>query len=281
MVNIAIIIIDFCDRTYKKGKKLILFGASVGPFGAYKKAVNYYQQALSHYDAIYCREYESIKYLKNIGISKSYFLPDPAFLITSSKKIKTKKYIGVNFSPVSFDQINGKHSPKDIHMIANLLEKIIDKFNADIMMLPHVLSKEERDNDLNFLIEIKNKMEKTYRDRVQMGYYEQGYLGIKESIVQCKLVISARMHCAINAITECIPTIFLSYSQKRVGLCDYIYGNQKWVINLKYISDLLLPKIAEMLTSEEEITKFLQNRQLEYTNIIDGAIPMIKKEVMI
>lgn len=51
------------------------------------------------------------------------------------------------------------------------------------------------------------------------------------------LVITARMHCGINAICTGIPTIFLSYSAKAKGMCKLIYGDDKNVVPLEKFSD--------------------------------------------
>ena len=52
---------------------------------------------------------------------------------------------------------------------------------------------------------------------------------------QCKFVIAARMHCAVNASIEGIPTIFLTYSQKSKGMAQFIYGSENLCIPMQEI----------------------------------------------
>ena len=86
-------LVDFCDRAIEKGKNVIVYGASVGPWGNYKKAVDYNVKALSKYKIILCREEESIGYLKSLGLTNVLFFPDPAFQIRGELKGESKKYI--------------------------------------------------------------------------------------------------------------------------------------------------------------------------------------------
>ena len=67
------------------------------------------------------------------------------------------------------------------------------------------------------------------------------------------------MHCAINAICESVPTIFLSYSQKSIGMCKYVYGNEKWTINIREMDKKLLGLALDMLRDKDEIANFLQS----------------------
>lgn len=62
-------LVDFCERAIRKGKEVIVYGASVGPWGKYKKAIDYNIQALSKYKMIFCREETSIP-----GVATNLFL---------------------------------------------------------------------------------------------------------------------------------------------------------------------------------------------------------------
>ena len=133
-------IADFCDRAVDAGKTVILYGASVGPFGDYNKAVSYYVKNLKRYKMIMCREHDSYEYLKQCGLNNITFFPDPAFQVHGNNKTpKAKKYIGINLSPLSLKEIYGETSIENKKKIAHLLERIIDEFDTPILMLPHVI----------------------------------------------------------------------------------------------------------------------------------------------
>ena len=58
------------------------------------------------------------------------------------------------------------------------------------------------------------------------------------------------MHCAINAVTCGVPTLFISYSKKAIGLNQFIYGNNNNVLSVKEFADfdLLTKKIDRLIT---------------------------------
>ena len=266
-------LVDFCE---KSGKAIVVYGASVGPWGSYNKAIDYYVYHMKKYRAILCREESSLKYLKQFHFDNVMFFPDPAFQLGSGI-IHNAEYLGINLSPLSLNEVFGDYRNEYIEKIARLVDKIYEKFKYPIMFLPHVLSPNSDDNDKSFMDKIKEKMK--HQDMIVFGNYEGGFLEIKESIKMCRIVVAARMHCAINAIEENIPTIFLSYSQKSIGMCEYIYGNKEWCVELKNMDAELLEKISKLDQIRSETIDILMKRNIEirneYINKINEAKQMI------
>lgn len=254
-------LVDFCDRAIAKGIKVIVYGASVGPWGNYRKAVEYNVRALSKYKAILCREEESIEYLRNLGLSNVSFFPDPAFQVRGGGESREKNYIGLNFSPLSLKELYGNYNDENIENLSKLVDQIYEKIGINIMFIPHVLSDSNNDNDLRFLEKIRTKM--IYKDKVFFADSSKGFIGLKQYISQCYVVAAARMHCAVNAIDENVPAIFLSYSQKSVGMCRYIYGNDKYLIEMKDIYKRLIEVIQCALEEHDTLSKYLVDRNKE------------------
>lgn len=268
-------LVDFCNRAKACGKRVIVYGASVGPFGGYQKAVGYYVKNLRKYEKILCREQESVDYLKSLGLDNITFFPDPAFTVRLAQgEATTKQYIGVNLSPLSFGETNGSYGKKEIKTMASLMDRLIDESNEKLLFIPHVVSESPGDNDYLFLKKIYDEM--THKEKVSFADYSGGFLGIKKQLRECRIVISARMHCAINAICECIPTIFLSYSQKSIGMCKYVYGNEKWVIKLKDVNTDLMSSAKELLDTCAEVSRTLARRNKEILEEITYNQPTLK-----
>lgn len=270
-------LVDFCDRAIEKGKNVIVYGASVGPWGNYKKAVDYNVKALSKYKMILCREEESIGYLKSLGLKNVLFFPDPAFQIRCELEGKAKNYIGINLSPLSLIELYGNINENHIVKLATILDKLYKKTSIDLMFIPHVLSPDEMDNDLCFLKKIKEKMH--YKEHVSIADTSKGFVGIKEYLSKCYVVAAARMHCAINAIDENIPAIFLSYSQKSIGMCKYIYGDDYFLIDLKNIEDELIVKVMEILENQEQILNNIIIKNNEIRQYYESNIVQIKETI--
>lgn len=248
-------LIDFCNRAIQCGKKVVVYGASVGPWGEYGRAIKYFTDNMKKYDAILCREYSSVEYLESLGFENALFFPDPAFQLGEGKKGEGK-YIGINLSPLSVRELYGAGGDTQIEKFAGLLDKVHERFGTELLFIPHVLSADENDNDLLFMEKIRQKM--AYGEHVRIADSHKGFMGIKEQIRNCHMIISARMHCAINAVEENVPTIFLAYSQKSIGMCDYVYGNKKWVVDIRRLEEELFLRMDEMWKDREKISRYLK-----------------------
>lgn len=269
-------LVDFCDKAIKKDKEVIVYGASVGPWGSYKRAVDYNIKALSKYKFILCREEETIGYLKGLGLENMIFFPDPAFQIRNKEK-KTKQYIGINLSPLSLKELYGDNDEIYIDKLSILMDQLYEKLEIQLMFIPHVLSKSKTDNDLLFLKEIRKRM--VHKDKVVFADSSKGFIGLKKYISQCSVVAAARMHCAVNAIDENIPAIFLAYSQKAVGMCEYVYGNKKYLINLKEIEKELINRIKEAVEESDELSRMLESRNRQIYQYYMSHIEDIRKKL--
>lgn len=135
------------------------------------------------------------------------------------------------------------------------------------------------DDDFNYLKTIYNLLSKKGIN-VEIAPKNVGFMGIKKYIVRCNLVISARMHCSVNSITCGVPTVFLSYSSKSIGMCEFVYGNSSYVIDMNEIIEnrdyLSLDKID---SSCDEIRRFLEVRNKELYEMSNNAILYLKEDL--
>lgn len=257
-------IVQFGNYAHKRNRKMVVFGASIGPFGGYKKARDYYLTNLKEMNLIVAREEKSIDYLKESGIEgKVIFMPDPAFAVSIKEELQNTRpeYIGVNLSPLSVKEVYGGLNDSIIKELSDLVLKIHKATRLDVMLLPHVISPyDEIDNDFEFLKKIWGSLPKDIQKHVYLER-ERGFLNVKRALrTKCRIVVSARMHCAINAVKESIPTIFLSYSDKSKGMARFVYNNDKWVISIENMKANLIDKIQEMLNQEASIREVLKIR---------------------
>lgn len=268
-------LVDFCSEAIRKGKKVIVYGASVGPWGNYKRAINYNVKALSKYQLILCREEKSISYLQSLGLKNVVFFPDPAFQIRGHSEIASqKKYIGINLSPLSLKELYGSCNKKYISSLAVLLDRLYDETKLELLFIPHVLSSNEMDNDLWFMKKIKGEMRCS--QHVTIADTDNGFIGIKEYLAQCYVVAAARMHCAINAIDENIPAIFLAYSQKSIGMCEFIYGDSRFLIDMNNIESDLIERVKIALSQSAMLSEYIKKRNGEIRRYYEDNIAQVQ-----
>lgn len=227
-------LVEFGDYCESHGVPYILWGCSVGPFEQDERIKQIFIKHLSHLSLIVAREYSTIDYLNSLGIKDNVcFSYDPAFSVCENspmKEIRQVHKVGINLSPLSLAFLKLDVN-QCIQNFAELIRFLSVCLGLEVLLIPHVVSKNSKDDDLSFLKKIYDSLEN--HKNVEIVSSDPGFIGIKERIKGCDIIFAARMHCAINAITCGIPTFFLSYSEKSRGMSKLVYGTEDFCINLK------------------------------------------------
>lgn len=254
--NYTNLLLEFGKYCKRNEVPMIIWGASIGPFDddAYMKDV-----FLSHIKEcahfIVVREKKTDQYLLDNGVLNYSLYGDPAFAIPYDRRgICVENKIGINLSPLSFKYANnGQTKDEWIEEQAKVLVEIQKYFGSQIVLIPHVFSQSENDDDFSYLEKIKNKAE-VLGVKVELVKTE-GFVDAKKELSKCKLVISARMHCAINSICCGTPAIFLSYSEKAKGMSEMVYGTEKFAVSINEFvnKDFIIPFIEKALYTFENI----------------------------
>ena len=237
---------------------------SIGPFNDNKETAKYIVPHLKKITKIYAREHSTIEYLKSIDVVDNVeYLPDPAFQVGKdmykeehSKKIKI---VGINLSPLSSLHFYGSIE-EAVRIQSHSIINAIHDCEVNIKLLPHVYSASVVDDDLRYLQEIYNVVKGQVGDKVELCEHDVGFVGRKSDILQCDLVIAARMHCAVNSICCNVPTFFLSYSAKAKGMAKVIYDSDKFTGDLLQFENLVeLIHISSKIPSFRDKVKSLQD----------------------
>lgn len=256
----------FGEECIKRGIPYVLFGCSVGPFSENKKIERFFTEHLNKISEIVAREQKTVDYLKSISVkTKVRMAPDPAFFVErpvqkNASSVEINR-IGINFSPLS-----ALFFEADINDAINdnvkLITHLIDKLDCKISLLPHVIYNDMYNGDNMFMTEIYNRIPEKYKEFINFIQDDPGFLGIKNEIVKCEVVISARMHCAINTITCNVPIIFLTYSSKALGMSKFLYGNTDYAIPMSKIDyNNLIQLISKVKT--HDFTSFLDKNNIK------------------
>ena len=270
-------LIQFGESVMRKNKKFIIWGASIGPFEKNEKAKKAYVEHLRRVDLITVREPLTIHYLAQLGLTENVVqCADPAFFLNNSTfdgPVNNKRLrIGINYSPLSASYALENWNEQDVvSKQIEVLCKLIERFNADVALIPHVINPSEPvDDDYAYLKNIEAKIPNGFLDRVHFVDNDPGFIGLRDVLESCDIVIAARMHCAINAISRGIPTIFISYSAKSEGMVKYVYDNSEWIVSLhETASGALIDKVNMMVHQKRKIREHLIQR-----------IPNIKKDAL-
>lgn len=254
------------DRCIKKaGKKLVLWGASIGKEDLSETKIN----DLKTFDLILARESLTEQILKVAGINNVKLVADGAFLMEKTElplpeNWKEEKTIGFNFSPLVF-----KKNPESKKAAFNLVQYILETTDFTVCFVPHVVI--PGNNDYEILQEFYEKFKETNRiillpDNLNATEYK-GY------IARMRFFIGARTHATIAAYSCLVPTMVLGYSVKSKGIAKDIFGEEKLVLDLNEISDSqkLIAKFEEMKSQENELREILKLRITDIKKMAEKA----------
>jgi len=273
------------------GNKLILLPQTIGPFkGRLAKVIAKF--IMRHADVIYSRDiegtYEARSILRlNDDTSKIRFCHDMGFvvephrpefidLIDVSENVLSsanRPLIGLNVSGLlllgGYNKNNMFNLKVDYQsLIKSIIQNLIEVHHANVLLVPHVFGSQE-ESDSFAVSEIYESLKDKYSGRLfcVRGTYDQNK--IKHIIGCCDFFIGSRMHACIGALSQSIPAIGVSYSEKFIGVFESI--------GVGYlIADPRQLTIEETLTVIDEAFA----RRKEIKNHLQVTIPVIKEKIL-
>lgn len=249
------------DRCIKKaGKKLVLWGASIGAEDLTPTKI----ADLQSLDLLLVRETYSQKALESKSISNVKLCADGAFTMDKEELALPEGWqngntIGFNYSPLVY-----KRNPDSVTAAKKLLQHILDTTNCTICLTPHVMI--SGNDDFETLLHFYDEFKKT--GRVILLPNTLNAIQYKGYISRMRMFIGARTHATIAAYSYGVPTMVLGYSVKSKGIAYDIFGEEKLVLSIAEISD------AEKLISKFEEMK---NEELNLQSLLKNKIPQIKE----
>lgn len=260
----------FLEQCQKKGLDYILWGASVGKFEKNPAALSFFCSHLPKINLIVAREKNTVDYLQSLNVVHNVCLaPDPAFFvecpIAINKHESGQLTIGINLSPLSA-LYEYENLDVAIQRQSEAIINLMKGMQCRIILLPHVISPSVHDNDFMYLKSICQIIEEPYRSNIILVDSDPGFVGLKSFISKCDFVIAARMHCAVNAITMSVPTLFLSYSEKARGMAEFVYSSNETVISLSEFENTSL--VVEKLKNWKWISRLNEIKQFDFNKIL-------------
>ena len=240
------------DRALKsRGIPVILWGASVGPFGAGSRTEKW---MIAHFhknvDLILVREKASLDYLHRVGLGgKSLLTGDPAFVmapVMPPKKllegINPEGAIGVNLSPILHRY---GASGNDLQQWANeagiLIRSLHESFDRPILLIPHVIQPGNDDHEF-----MQEAVLKAGIDPGNVAAVPRNLTAaeLKWVISRLDRLIAARTHATIAGFSSHVPTISIGYSLKASGLNQQVFGHRDFLVPVRELSPARLVDVS-------------------------------------
>ena len=236
----------------KRGKKTVLWGASIGAEDLSERKL----ESLRDFDAIFTREPITYELLKENGANDNiYLFSDPAFCMERVEVepidgFTRENTLGFNISPLV-----ASGDPRKKEIAEDFLRFVFESTTMKVLLVPHVV--EENNNDYDFMKPIFEKFEHTGRIAILPPDLEaRQYKGY---IAGTRFFVGARTHSTIAAYSSGVPTIALGYSVKARGIAKDIFGEEKYVLDIKAMTDYeeLRDEFLKLLENENEIRRDL------------------------
>lgn len=251
--NIGIQVLTECLK--KSGKKVVLWGVSIGEEDLTEEKL----KSLWVFNAIFARESLTYNLLKEKNANDKIFLhADPAFCMEREdmdlpEGFTKENTLGINLSPLV-----EKYNPKLKDISEMFIEYILENTTLKILFVPHVV--EDGNNDYEYMLPLVKKFEKT--GRIAILSPDLNAKQYKGCISKLRFFIGSRTHSTIAAYSSGVPTFVLGYSVKSRGIATDLFGDEKYVADIRNIEDAqtLIDGLNMLIEDENEIKKTLMRK---------------------
>jgi len=276
-------------------KKLVAYGASIGPLAADKRYRNrirlllepiilsvvkpfFRAGVLQQLNLITCREQHSVDFLNDFNVHKPriHLTADLAFLI-NPKEGEVDRYVedhsflqdsplvGITPNDVVIKFLMGPegnpfNSSREQYnyfcsMMAELCDFIISELCARVVMLPHGTGPSARDDDRTLIMNIYNKVKQQHG--ISLINDDLSAHLIKGIIGRLDLLIGSRTHSLIGATSLSVPVVGLSASNrfKTNGIIGDQMGQDDFIFFLDEMEKKELFNMVGMAWSNREVIR--------------------------
>jgi polysaccharide pyruvyl transferase WcaK-like protein len=248
------------------GRPVVVWSAGIGSFN--NRLTRFLARfVLNRVDMILAREEVTKDYLKALGINKPkmYVTADHAFSmepvpsnrvaeILANEGISRNEnpLIGISASQLihryAFPGVNSRDGKyhKYVEVMARTTDFLVDKLNAKVMLVPHVITPVEDDRIIS-----RNIYERVgSKDNVMLVKGDYRADELKGLIGMCDMFIGCRMHATIASTSMGVPTIAVVYGQKSLGIIGDMMGQEKYIVEIgNYEPEGLLDELKARIDS--------------------------------
>jgi colanic acid/amylovoran biosynthesis protein len=163
-----------------------------------------------------------------------------------------------------------ENSHVDAFSYRSAIYAIIDALIAQgrrVTLLPHVLESASKDND----VPTARALAKLYGDKVDL-FIPEGLDDARSVIASANVLVGARMHACLNALSTGVPAIAMAYSRKFDPLLRAI--EWPYVVSLASSTDAAAEVLAALATSE--LTEQAVRTLALANELLGNALPVLR-----
>lgn len=277
-------------------KKTVMIAGSPGPFVA-NENLAFAKEVFTNFDLVTNREAMSLSLLNKEGfdISKTHSLACPAFLFTpapvksvqgfnQTDKIISKKRGSIGFLICGWNFIEGPFDKwprpdNDYDVFVKFIEEFSHNYDVDIYLMSHSNGfqlppaefKLEHGRDFPIMLQLREILNKRGKAR-NVFLLEDVYDAweTKAILGQFDMVISGRVHAAVGAMSQSVPTVILDYGHEpkahKLGGFAESAGQHKYLAYPDKLDDIYT-----------KASSAWENREMIKRNL-DCILPVVKEK---
>ncbi len=274
---------DLDDLVESKNGKLIIWGASIGPFGEGSALERQMAEHLKRRTAIFSRESTTTAYLRSLGVHENlHQTADPAFATEVEEPPDAGDHkdlsacIGLNWSPLMAAYVCGGDLGSFRSLCVEVVRAVLEKFERPMLLVPHAMNPyDERRDDFVFL---KSIHEIVNSPRVSLLAPTYNAAQTKWFISRCFVFAGARTHSTIAALSAGVPTLSFGYSFKADGLNRDLFGHLSYCIRPKDFSkENIISALERLIRDRESIRRLLGPNILRSVDAAYESGALLKK----
>jgi colanic acid/amylovoran biosynthesis protein len=245
-----------------RGKPVVLWGASVGPFEAEPDFVPVVREHLRRMARVAVRESVSQAYLEStLGLGNVIRVADPAFHLEPQPVEATPFWpadpengvVGLNVSPlIQRYRPRGEAPGALLDEVGAFVRWLVDEARVGVLLVPHVvpLTGGTKNNDAHYMAPLLERAAEQGR-HVAMMPPDLNAAQTKDVIRRCRFFVGARTHATIAALSSGVPTISIAYSVKAKGINLDLLGHTEHVLETPRVSASTLAAHYRALVADE------------------------------
>jgi colanic acid/amylovoran biosynthesis protein len=228
------------------GKRLVLLPQTLGPFRT-RLARRIAQFILSRADVVCSRDYIGAKQARQFvgegSAAKIRFCYDLGFLVEPTlpprlnvgQLLRQKEagicVVGLNVSGLLYAGGYKRNNMFGLRtnyreLIDEIIRFLIEEKKAAVLLVPHVCPGPKAgrllESDVHACGQVYNALKSKYEERIFLTEGDYNANEIKYVIRMCDLFVGSRMHSCIAALSQAVPAVAVSYSDKFVGVLQTV-----------------------------------------------------------